>query len=403
MTMAAAAVTLAASGQSAENLERARQAYNNYDFELAEELLKPSPVRKGKRTVAGTQTEEGREMMQRVENAANFMQRVEKIEILDSISVPRLDFFKAYKLPPSAGKLRDGAALPSSGQDAEGLVDYVFTNEGGDYKVWAEPDSLGTLVLVEASKLVDGSWSEPSILDDLADEGQDAAYPFMMADGTTLYYAQKSPDGLGGYDIMVATRDASDGSFLQPQNLGMPYNSPYDDYLLAIDEMNGVGWFATDRNQLGDLITIYLFKVNDLRKNYDPDDEDLADRALLVDWQSTQDPDADYAELLETIDAIDPTKEAKPVLFHLPMDGGVVYTDYSDFRNKAAANMMRKYLVQKQTLDKDLDTLDRMRREYYDSPSDSLADDIAAYESTVAKQRREVHRALSDIYKAERK
>ena len=32
MTMAAAAVTLAASGQSAENLERARQAYNNYDF-----------------------------------------------------------------------------------------------------------------------------------------------------------------------------------------------------------------------------------------------------------------------------------------------------------------------------------------------------------------------------------
>ena len=149
-------------------------------------------------------------------------------------------------------------------------------------------------------------------------------------------------------------------------------------------------------------ITIYLFKVNDLRKNYDPDDEDLADRALLVDWQSTQDPDTDYAELLEAIDAIDPTKEVKPVLFHLPMDGGVVYTDYSDFRNKAAASMMRKYLVQKQTLDKDLDTLDRMRREYYDSPSDSLADDIAAYESSVAKQRREVSRTLSDIYKAER-
>ena len=79
-----------------------------------------------------------------------------------------------------------------------------------------------------------------------------------------------------------------------------------------------------------------------------------------------------------------------------------MYTDYSDFRNKAAASMMRKYLVQKQTLDKDLDTLDRMRREYYDSPSDSLADDIAAYESSVAKQRREVSRALSDIYKAER-
>ena len=91
---------------------------------------------------------------------------------------------------------------------------------------------------------------------------------------------------------MVATRDAADGEFLQPQNLGMPYNSPFDDYLLAVDELNGVGWWATDRKQLGDSLTVFLFKVNDLRRNYSPEDENLTAFARVDDIILTQIPTA---------------------------------------------------------------------------------------------------------------
>ncbi len=222
-----------------ELLDKGRKAYMDYDFDGASEHYANARKKAGKK--ASVEFLETLDLYNRqLTMAENFLERVEKIEIIDSITVPKKTFFKNYLLPPSSGYLGDGAMLPN-GADAD-EVDYVFTNEGGDYKLWAQPDSSGVFRLMEAIRLTDGSWNPPAHLDDELSEGGDAVYPFMMADGVTLYYADNGDNSMGGYDIMVATRDAADGEFLQPQNLGMPYNSPFDDYLLAVDELNGVGW-----------------------------------------------------------------------------------------------------------------------------------------------------------------
>lgn len=388
-------------GQTTENIERAREAYRNYEFDRAEELLQPAKVRKGRRTVSEPMTEEGTEMLDCVSRARNFMERVERIEILDSVTVPLEGFFKAYKLPQSAGTLSDGSELPVPNDN----VEYVFTNEGGDYQIWSEPDSVGRMTLMESSRLTDGTWSTPQALPELNIDDRDAIYPFMMADGFTLYYTLDDPEGIGAYDIMVVTRDQTDGSFMQPQNLGMPYNSPADDYLLAIDEQNGVGWFATRRTETedNDLVTIYLYKVNDLRRNYDPDDENLADLALLRDWRQTQDPEADYSELIATVQAIDPSVRKRPAEFHLPMDGGVIYEHFDDFNSNGAATLMKKYLSQKTKLEKLEDQLENMRRSYHDSPTESVARQIRQLETQVEKDRKDVKRQLSEVYRSERK
>lgn len=388
-------------GQTTENIERAREAYRNYEFDRAEELLQPAKVRKGRRTVSEPMTEEGTEMLDCVSRARNFMERVERIEILDSVTVPLEGFFKAYKLPQSAGTLSDGSELPVPNDN----VEYVFTNEGGDYQIWSEPDSVGRMTLMESSRLTDGTWSTPQALPELNIDDRDAIYPFMMADGFTLYYTLDDPEGIGAYDIMVVTRDQTDGSFMQPQNLGMPYNSPADDYLLAIDEQNGVGWFATRRTETedNDMVTIYLYKVNDLRRNYDPDDENLADLALLRDWRQTQDPEADYSELIATVQAIDPSVRKRPAEFHLPMDGGVIYEHFDDFNSNGAATLMKKYLSQKNKLEKLEDQLENMRRSYHDSPTESVARQIRQLETQVEKDRKDVKRQLSEVYRSERK
>lgn len=388
-------------GQTTENIERAREAYRNYEFDRAEELLQPAKVRKGRRTVSEPMTEEGTEMLDCVSRARNFMERVERIEILDSVTVPLEGFFKNYKLPQSAGTLSDGSELSVPNDN----VEYVFTNEGGDYQIWSEPDSVGRMTLMESSRLTDGTWSTPQALPELNIDDRDAIYPFMMADGFTLYYTLDDPEGIGAYDIMVVTRDQTDGSFMQPQNLGMPYNSPADDYLLAIDEQNGVGWFATRRTETedNDLVTIYLYKVNDLRRNYDPDDENLADLALLRDWRQTQDPEADYSELIATVQAIDPSIRKRPAEFHLPMDGGVIYEHFDDFNSNGAATLMKKYLSQKTKLEKLEDQLENMRRSYHDSPTESVARQIRQLETQVEKDRKDVKRQLSEVYRSERK
>lgn len=260
-------------------------------------------------------------------NAKNFLERVEKIVIIDSISVPRADFFKSYRLPASSGSLRGADALPSN---ADGGVDYVFTNEGKDYKLWAEADTTGYMHLVESTLLTDGNWSEATPLSDDLSEDCDAVYPFMMADGVTLYYAANGENSIGGYDIMVATRDATDGSFLQPSNLGFPYNSPFDDYLLAIDELNGVGWWATDRNQLDDELTVYVFIPNELRTNYSSDEDDVLAFARIDNYVATQPEDGDYDELLATIRTINPEEDQLEDEFTLPAKKGKIYHRFDE-------------------------------------------------------------------------
>ena len=151
------------------------------------------------------------------------------------------------------------------------------------------------------------------------------------------------------------------------------------------------------------MVTVYLFRQNDLRRNYDPDDDEIVDRALLRDWRMTQDPEADYTELLETVMAIDPTVRKRPADFHLPMDGGVTYTHFDDFNSKSAATLMKKYLTQQKRLQNEEDKLAELRRDYHQTMSESRGRQIRQLEEQVEKSRAELKQLLSDVYRAERR
>lgn len=379
---------------AADLLEEGRKAFQQYDFAAAARHY-ASAKKKAKRTDTEFSEKYDRYHHQLTE-AENFLERVEKIAIIDSITVSKKDFFKSYRLPLSAGSLSGAEGLPSARAD----VDYVFTSESGEYKIWAEPDTTGFLHLVEASRLTDGTWSSPSPLDDDLSEDGDENYPFMMSDGVTLYYADNGENSIGGYDIMIATRDASDGTFLQPQNMGFPYNSPFDDYLLAIDELNGVGWWATDRNQLGDDITIYVFVTNELRKNYSDDDEgDIISYARIDDYIATQPEDSDYSELLATIKKIDPDSEKRVADFHFPMPGGKVYTSYNDLKSPQAKNMMKRYLDAMEAYENNVKSLASMRKNFNTTHSSSMASKIISAEKALEQDTEKLIKMRSDLYR----
>lgn len=384
-----------ASAQTADELlSQGREAFLDYRFDEAARLYSQAQ-RKAKRTdeyFADKYDTYRRQLTQ----ATNFLERVEKIAVIDSITVPRDEFFRAYRLPASAGSLGGAEALPSPREED---VDYVFTNEGDDYKIWAEPDTTGYMRLVESSRLTDGRWSDPSPLDDTLSEEGDAIFPFMMADGVTLYYADNGDNSIGGYDIMVATRDAADGTFLQPSNLGFPYNSPYDDYLLAIDELNGVGWWATDRNNLDDELTVYVFVTNDLRNNYSPDDDDVTAFARIDDYIATQPEDADYDELLETIRAIDPSAREKKPEFTIAASKGRIFHRYDELPDAASREAVRRYLAAADEMAQAESELSAMRRQYAESHSQQHARRIAAAEATIEKLRAELAAIRSAMYK----
>lgn len=376
-----------------EYMEKGRDAFLNYDFEEAGRLYGLAQ-KKLKNESSSLLNDYKRELAL----GRGFLDRVEKIIVLDSIAVPKDDFFKAYRLPVSSGSLDGNEALPFKYDG----VDYVFTNEGDDFKMWSQPDSIGNLQIMESIKLTDGKWSAPIAAPNELGAGKNASYPFMMADGVTLYYASDGMDSMGGYDIFIVSRDASTGEYLQPQNIGMPYNSPYDDYLLAVDELNGIGWWATDRNQLDDLLTIYIYKLNDLRSNYDPDaEENIEDLARITDYKSTQPEDENYDDLLREIKNIKklPVKKAD---FYFPVTVGTIYTTLEDFRSSEGRMAMKKYLEAVKQLDMNISELSRLRREYHANKSVSIAEKIKSLELSIENEREKVDKLRSDVYKAER-
>lgn len=389
-----------AKGNGFANLYLGRLAFLDYDFEKASELYGDFRRHRDKLgQVAGEDVEELERQLMAAENA---LERVERITVIDSIAVPTEGFFKSYKLPHSAGRLLLPDEIPLK-EKPDGAV-MAFINEGQDFMMWGEPDSVGNVHIVETMRLTDGTWQKPVATPSVLNNGGYADYPFMMPDGVTLYYSSDGDDSMGGYDIFVVSRDPQTGEYLQPQNIGMPFNSPHDDFLLAIDEENGIGWWATDRNLLGDKLTIYVYKVNDLRKNYSPDEEDIVAKARLVDYKSTQDPEAreEVEQLLTVIDNIDPDKVTKKADFYFPKGGGTYYTSLKDFSNASAREAMKRYLKAYDFLKKEEARLAALQRRYVVNHADNVKQQIIAFEKDIESQREELIQLRSEVYRLEK-
>lgn len=409
--IAAAGMTLLA-GVSftayADLLQEGRQAFLDYDFERASELYEKYAAQLRKK--ADPEGEEALENLERrLEIAENALENVQKIEVIDRIDVPSADFFKSIRFPQSGGYLLSSDNAPfKKGRE---VSDFVFSNEFGDFMMWTVKDTDGSTRIVESTRLTDGSWDEPILESDALNEGGDVKNPFMLADGTTLYFAGDGEGSMGGYDIFVASKDPSTGEYRQPLNLGFPFNSPYDEYLLAIDEENGIGWLATDRNQLEGKISIYVYKVPEVRTNYDTEDEDIdiVSLARIGDITETQNPDTDYSSIRQTIASLSKeTKGTERPDFLFPMPGGKVYMTLSDFHSSGAKRLMSQYLDAVKEQDSDLGRLSEYRRKYNSSDrkggaATGFANQIRDLEKKTESQRTQLQAMRNSIITAEMK
>lgn len=330
-----------------------------------------------------------------IERMSAAIERVEKIVVIDSISVSRNDFFRAYRLTPESGSLNSSEVLPEGFKTASSTVVYIPENKST--MTWAAPDSLGNYQLVSSHQLSDGSWDTPVCIGESLGEGGNANFPFIMQDGVTLYYANDGENSLGGLDIYISRR-GEDG-YLQPQNIGMPYNSPYDDFMLAIDEVTGVGWWVTDRNQIEDSVTIYKFIPSELRINCATDDPDIRSRARLDNYRATWEEGADYSDLLAAIEEIDPEKKTNHEDFRFAMPGGKIYTKWNDFRSDFARALMEQYLEARRQYDEQRQELAQLRKLYAEGSVD--ADKILDIEQQLDHMRDDLKRLANDVIRNE--
>ena len=367
----------------------AEMALDRYDADAAEEHLDAwnATLKKQKKS----QPESLSALTSRMIKLRNMLDRVERIEVIDSLLVDKDTFFNAYRLSSTAGRILPPEAVSRIGAGS-GLekLSTAYIPENNSEVLWGAADSTGVFALYSADILDDGTVDHTVRLPDFLAEGGDAMFPFLMPDGMTLYFANNGENSLGGYDIFMTRRNDSNDYF-QPQNVGMPYNSPYDDYMLAIDEASGLGWWATDRNRIEDKVTIYIFAPSQMRVNADPSDPDLRSLAMLSDISLTHKDGVDYQALLASRLPAQPAgngASASPS-FAIDMGNGKVYTKLSDFRNDRARSAMLDALAAEASLRNHLAKEDALR-ERYRKGDRSLASDILASENETASLRERV-------------
>jgi outer membrane protein OmpA-like peptidoglycan-associated protein/tetratricopeptide (TPR) repeat protein len=90
-----------------------------------------------------------------------------------------------------------------------------------------------------------GRWSKPVNLGKAINTEGDEMFPFLDGD-SVLYFASNGLVGFGGLDIYKATWNSATNTFSEPQNMGTPVNSSYDDMSYVLRDNNNA-YFASNR------------------------------------------------------------------------------------------------------------------------------------------------------------
>lgn len=178
--------------------------------------------------------------------------------VMRSDTVERDAELVKYNLSSDAGKLLRNNDFFESGIDPNGTV---FTTERGDVVFFTMPNNDHS-DLYKMERLIDG-WSEAFLLKGDVNSASDERYPFLSTDGITLYFSSNRSGGFGGYDIYKSTYDSQTKQFGSIVNMGIPFNSPCDDYFFAVDEFKNTAWFSSNRSTKSSLSVVYTIQWDD--------------------------------------------------------------------------------------------------------------------------------------------
>lgn len=111
------------------------------------------------------------------------------------------------------------------------------------------------------TRLLDnGQWSTAERLPRNINTYMEEESVLIHPDGKTLYFASRGHVGMGGSDIYMSKLNA-DGTWSNPENLGYPINTKYDENSLLVAADGEIAFFASDREGgYGDL-DIYYFEM----------------------------------------------------------------------------------------------------------------------------------------------
>lgn len=347
------------------------QAYNaTYRFEDAVNCFETyiADLNKLKKS-----TEEAEQLLEKSKADLRMLKGVEDVCIIDSFVVSKANFLNTYKISEESGKLFTYNEFFQTEGKNPGTV---YETEIGNKIYYGEKGAKGDMGIFSKNKLLN-EWSTGRPLPGSVNGNGNTNYPFVLADGITFYYATDG-EGLGGYDIYVTRYNTNSDTYLTPENVGMPFNSPFNDYMYVIDEYNNLGWFASDRYQPEGKVCIYVFIPNTSKQIYNYESMDAKQMIHLAQIHSLKETWKDKNAVKEARQRLEDAINHKPqerqvVDFEFIIDDNTTYYDLSEFKSDKAKQLFQRYQQQEKDLRLQEEKLNNQREAYSNASKQAKA------------------------------
>ena len=309
-----------------------------------------------------------------------------KLMFIDSVVVDKKDFLNSLPLNKESGKLTYFNSFFNANKEVNTTV---YINEFNNRSYYAEGDSTQSSIYT-IDKL-GNKWSIPVKISEITTDYQNPDYPFLCSDGVTLFFGAKGPKSMGGYDIFMTRYNSDDATWYEPENYGLPYNSTANDYLLAIDDYDQLGWLVTDRRQEEGKVCIYTFVPTTPRQNFENDDltkKQLNSFARILKIEDTWQFGNREAALKRVEDLKKRNTQGKKVTSNINfvINDNVTYHSISEFKSSSAREKYKQLVALQDKYNQNIATLQQLRDDYAKNRTKDLAKDILFYEKEVEQQ-----------------
>lgn len=327
-----------------------------------------------------------------------------KVMFIDSVVVDKNDFLHTIQLNSESGSI---LSYEDFFHKQPQIPCAVYLNEFNNRCFYAYGDTLTGTSLYSMDK-IGGSWSEPKPLKEFGESFPDQNYPFLMTDGITLYFAAKGEHSLGGYDIFMTLFDSESGDFYKPENIGLPYNSTANDYLIAFNEVDTLGWLVSDRYQPAGKVCIYTFVPTFPRIGFQGENLSAGELKRIAELRSIKDTwgfgnrEAAMKRLQAMRSNLERTQKKNASHFVIN-DRRVIYQP-DDLLSPTAKKFYTQYLEVSEMLHKNKERIKQLREEYHNASADKrqkMSTSILKLEKDIAQQQKDCNSLIKKVRQAE--
>lgn len=156
----------------------------------------------------------------------------------------RVSNLKIYKAEWINGNWQKITPLPFNSDDFSTEHPALNADETKLYFASDREGGFGSFDLYSVTVKADGFYGTPINLGQHINTDKKEQFPFLDAEDN-LYFASNGHPGYGLLDVFIAKKNSSD--FENPDNLGLPVNSGYDDFSLWMDLDGKTGYFSSNR------------------------------------------------------------------------------------------------------------------------------------------------------------